>query len=56
MQKLSMGLSVFIALCIVSIFCAVSIVIIENIDDMAQNSKARRVNLQNNKEITDYIL
>lgn len=56
MQKLSMGLSVFIALCLVSIFCLLSIVIVENIDSRAQNSKERRVNLQNNKEFSDFIL
>lgn len=49
-DKLSMTLSVFIALCVVSIFCAISIAIVENIDSMSRDHKAKRVNLQHIKD------
>lgn len=52
-DKVSMGLSLFIALCIVSVFCILSIAIVENIDSAAIKSK--HVNLQNNKEFTNFI-
>lgn len=55
-DKLSMTLSIFIALCVVSIFCAVSIVIVENIDNLSKNSKSKRINLPHNREFTDILL
>lgn len=56
MQKLSMGLSVFIALCIVSIFCSISIIIIESIDHPARSLTEKRINFQSDKELVDYVL
>jgi len=53
-QKLSMGLSVFIALCVVSLFCALSIAIVENIDPMAHNDNSKHVNLPNNREFSSF--
>lgn len=55
-DKLSMTLSVFIALCVVSIFCAVSIVIVENIDNISRHHKAKRIHLQHNQDYTSFIL
>ena len=55
-DKLSMGLSVFIALCVVSLFCAISIAIVENLDTLSHTDSSRRVNLQNNREFADFIL
>ena len=55
-DKLSMTLSVFIALCVVSIFCAVSIVIVENIDNLSRHNKAKRLNLPHHRDFTDIIL
>jgi len=54
-DKLSMGLSVFIALCVVSLFCAISIAIVENIDPLAQNDSGKRVNLQNTREFSGFV-
>ncbi len=51
-DKISMTLSVFIALCVVSIFCAVSIVIVENIDNISRQYKAKRMSVPNQYEIT----
>ena len=57
MQKMSMGLSVCIAICIVSVFCLISIAIVENIDASAQNvNKERHMNLENNKDLSDFVL
>lgn len=55
-DKLSMTLSVFIALCVVSIFCAVSIVIVENIDNISRHHKAKRINLPHNRDFTSLFL
>lgn len=55
-DKLSMTLSIFIALCVVSIFCAVSIVIVENIDNLSRHSKSKRLNLPNTREFTGFML
>ena len=51
-DKVSMGMSVFIALCVVGIFCAISIAIMENIGNSAQQPthKEKHINLQNNNE------
>lgn len=55
-DKLSMGLSVFIALCVVSLFCAVSIAIVENIEPITtKNDNIKRVNLQNAREFTGQV-
>ena len=54
-DKLSMGLSVFIALCVVSLFCAVSIAIVENIDPAAQPDNNKRVTLQNTREFSGFV-
>lgn len=51
-DKLSMTLSVFIALCVVSIFCAISIVIVENIDNLSRHHKSKRLHLP---QQSDYI-
>lgn len=55
-DKLSMTVSVFIALCLVSIFCAISIIIVENIDNLAKTSKMKHVNLPNNRELSEFVL
>ncbi len=55
-DKLSMTISVFIALCLVSIFCAVSIIIVENIDNISKQNKMKRLNLPNNRELGELIL
>lgn len=55
-DKLSMTLSVFIALCVVSIFCAISIAIVENLDSISRQHKSKRVNLQHNRDFTDLVL
>lgn len=54
-DKLSMTLSVFIALCVVSIFCAISIVIVENIDNISRNHKAKRMQVPTNHEVTKFV-
>ncbi|HSX19965.1 MAG TPA: hypothetical protein VLG38_02430 [Gammaproteobacteria bacterium] len=54
-DRLSMTLSVFIALCVVSIFCAVSIVVVENIDNISRHHKAKRMSVQNNVEFTKFV-
>ena len=54
-DKLSMGLSVFIALCVVSIFCAISIAIVENIDPVAHTVSNKHINLPNNRESVDFV-
>lgn len=55
-NKLSMTLSVFIALCVVSIFCAVSIVIVENIDNLSRGSKNKRIHLPHHRDFSDFII
>lgn len=55
-DKLSMTLSVFIALCVVSIFCAISIAIVENIDSISKQHKSKRINLPHNRDFTDLVL
>jgi len=55
-NKLSMTLSVFIALCVVSIFCAVSIVVIENIDNLSRGNKAKRIHLPHHRDFSDFIM
>jgi hypothetical protein len=51
-DKLSMTLSIFIALCVVSIFCAISIIIVENIDSLAENHKNKRISLPHTRDVT----
>ncbi len=55
-DKLSMTLSVFIALCVVSIFCAISIAIVENIDSVSRQHKSKRINLPHNRDFADLVL
>ncbi len=55
-DKLSMTLSVFIALCVVSVFCAISIVIVENIDSFSRHNQSKRINLPHNRDFTDILL
>lgn len=55
-DKLSMGLSVFIALCVVAVFCAISIAIIENVGNAPHTGKNKHVNLPNNREFGDFVL
>ncbi len=55
-NKLSMTLSVFIALCVVSIFCAVSIVIVENIDNISRGNKTKRIHLPHHRDFSDFII
>lgn len=54
-DKISMTLSVFIALCVVSIFCAISIVIVENIDNISRHHKAKRMNVPTHYEMTKFV-
>lgn len=57
MQKLSMGLSVCIALSIVSVFCFLSILIVENIDAATHRDHIEQnINLENSKELSDLVL
>lgn len=57
MQKLSMGLSVCIALSIVSIFCFLSILIVENIYAATKREHVEQnINLENSKELSDLVL
>lgn len=55
-NKLSMSLSVFIALCVVSVFCAISIVIVENIDILSSTNKVKRVHLPHHRDFTDFLI
>lgn len=55
-NKLSMTLSVFIALCVVSVFCAISIVIVENIENLSRSNKLRHVNLPHQRDFTDFLI
>ena len=55
-DKISMTLSVFIALCVVSIFCALSIVVVENIDNLSKHNSSKRVNLPHTRDFTDLLL
>lgn len=57
MQKLSMGLSVCIALSIVTVFCFLSILIVENIDVATHKEHSEQnINLENSKELSDLVL
>lgn len=57
MQKLSMGLSVCIALGIVSVFCFLSILIVENIEAVTHRDHVdHNINLENSKELSDLVL
>jgi hypothetical protein len=49
-DRVSMGMSVFIALCVVGIFCAVSIAIMENLGNPEQDHKEKHINLPNSNE------
>ena len=56
-DKLSMGLSVLIALCVVFLFCAISIVIVENmetLDTIKSSDRAQHVNLPNNRDFGSF--
>ena len=55
-NKISMTKSVFIALCVVSVFCAISIMIVEKVDGVASMSKAKRLHLPHTKDYTDLVL
>lgn len=54
-DKYSMGISVFIALCVIGLFCAVSIAIIENFHHSEQG-KGKHITLPNSKDLTDFVL
>lgn len=51
-DKISMGISVCIALCVVAIFCLISIIVIENVQTPAEINKTKHVKLPNNKDFT----
>ncbi len=55
-NKLSMTLSLFIALCVVSVFCAISIVIVENIETLSHNNSFKRVHLPHHRDFTDFLI
>lgn len=55
-DKYSMSLSVFIALCVIGLFCAVSIAIIENFHAKNESTHSKHVNLPNSKDVTDFVL
>lgn len=55
-NKLSMTLSVFIALCVVSVFCAISIVVVENIDVLSRSNKLKHVHLPHHRDFTDFLI
>lgn len=57
-EKLSMGLSVFIALCVVGLFCAISIVIIEGLSSHSTKTtnSSKHVNLPSNKDLADFVI
>lgn len=55
-DKYSMSLSVFIALCVIGLFCAVSIAIIENFHVKNESVHSKHVNLPNSKDVTDFVL
>lgn len=55
-NKVSMTVSVFIALCVVSIFCVVSIAIVENIDGLSSSNKTKRLHLPHHRDFTDFLI
>lgn len=55
-NKLSMTLSVFIALCLVSVFCAISIVIVENIEILSHSNQLKMVHLPHHRDFTDLLI
>ena len=44
-DKLSIGLSLFIALCVIGLFCAISIAIAKNIDSMSLEQQTKYLSL-----------
>jgi len=40
-ERLSIGLSIFIAICVIGLFCAISIAIAKNIDKMAKEKQTK---------------
>lgn len=55
-KQLSMSLSIFIALCVVSIFCTVSIILLENMDHLSDDNQVKRVHLPHHREFSDFIM
>lgn len=55
-DKLSIILSVFIALCVVFLFCTISIAVAKNIDTMSQDFGKKHVLLpRTNPELTKFV-
>jgi hypothetical protein len=55
-DKFSMGISVLIALCVIGIFCAISVVVLENLQVGPHLDKAKHVSLPNSKDIAGLVI
>lgn len=54
-EKYSMTISVFIALFVVSVFCALSIIIVENIESIAMQHNNKRMQVPEHYEMTKFV-
>lgn len=55
-DKVAMGVSLVIALCVVGIFCAISIAVIEHVDGVPMLNKAKHINLPNSKDYSEIVI
>jgi hypothetical protein len=55
-DKAAIGISLLIALCVVGVFCAVSIAVIEHIDGVPLVQSTKHINLPNNKDYSEIVI
>lgn len=55
-DKFSMGISVFIALCVVGLFCAISIAVIEKVHIPGQFKHSKQTSTPGSKEFSDFLI
>lgn len=55
-DKYSMSISVLIALCVVGIFCAISIVVLENLQTKTHSFEMKHVSLPNSKDVAGLVI
>jgi hypothetical protein len=55
-DKFSMGISVVIALCVIGVFCAISVAVIENLQTRTNICKTKHVSLPNSKDLAGLVI
>lgn len=55
-ENLAMGVSVLIALAVVSAFCMLCILVVENLEILSQHSQNKHVILNSVKDLSDFVI